>query len=79
MGVTDQASEVVKSVTEGFKGNPSCLAAIILAGIFAVLTYLNMQHDEQRAQARFDKVIALCWSNIEGPNPQSHERPPEDR
>jgi hypothetical protein len=62
MGVTDQAGDIVKSITDSFKDNPACLAAILLAAMFSVLTYFNMQQEAERSQQRYMQVVGLCWN-----------------
>lgn len=49
------AREAVKSVGS----NPSCLAAILLAGIFAFLTYLAAQREAERYNSRIAHAMAL--------------------
>lgn len=59
MTVPEQAGKVATSVVEGLKTNPSCLAAILLAGIFAFLTYIGLQREAERSQRRLEGVVKL--------------------
>lgn len=52
----------IHDVTQGLKQNPSCLAAITLAGIFALLTFYALQADEQRVHERFKMVMEKCFA-----------------
>ncbi|WP_042778893.1 hypothetical protein [Sinorhizobium fredii] len=59
----EKVTGIVATVADSMKGNPSCLAAILLAGIFAVLTYFALQADAQRAHERFEAVMAACFAD----------------
>jgi hypothetical protein len=50
----------VSSVAESLKDNPSCLAAILLAAMFAVLTYFSMRQDREYYQERQMALIQRC-------------------
>lgn len=76
MGVTDQAGDIVKSITDSFKDNPACLAAILLAAMFSVLTYFNMQQEAERSQQRYLQVVGLCWNNTNAASGAPRAAPP---
>jgi len=42
----------VSSVAESMKGSPACLAAILLAGVMAILTYFTLREDQARSHER---------------------------
>ena len=72
MGIPEEAGKVATSAVEGLKNNPSCLAAICLAGLFAVLTFVALQSNERRAsEARLQmmQLLAACY-------PSSGVQPP---
>lgn len=52
--------DVAKSAVDGLKGNPSCLAAIALAGIFAYLTYLSLSAERAEMHQRQMMLIQHC-------------------
>ena len=63
MTIPEQASGVAKSAIEGLKTSPSCLAAILLAALFAILVYISAQREAERAQARlevFTRLLDQC-------------------
>lgn len=64
--------EAVRSTADAMRGNPSCLAAIILAGLFAVLTYFALQREAERSEQRIEatlEIIKRCYpDNTEGGN-----------
>ena len=53
-------ADIAKSAVDGLKGNPSCLAAIALAGIFAYLTYLSLTGERAEMHERQMKLIDRC-------------------
>jgi hypothetical protein len=53
-------SEAGGRVAEAFRNSPNCLAAILLAALFAVLTYFAMQKAEDRRQVLFESLIGAC-------------------
>jgi hypothetical protein len=60
-GLGEEAGNVARTAIEGFKGQPSCLAAIILAGIFAVLTFYAFQRDADRRTKTTDLLLERCY------------------
>lgn len=54
-----EAGKVASEAIAGLKNNPSCLAAIVLAGVFAFLTYLALQREAERSQGRMETVVNL--------------------
>ena len=59
MTIPEQTGKIVTSVTDGLKTNPSCLAAIVLAAFFALLTYIALQREAERSQLRLQSTIDL--------------------
>ena len=60
MGVTEQAGGIVQSITEGLKQNPSCLAAVLLAAMMALLTFYAQQEQAQRSHDQFMAALQVC-------------------
>ena len=60
MSMPEEAGKAVSSVVDGLKGNPSCLAAIVLAALFAVLTFYAMQKDAERKAKTVDILLQHC-------------------
>ena len=57
----------VSSVADNMKGSPACLAAVVLAGLMAILTYFTLRDDQNRSHERemartniVMKLIAAC-------------------
>src|SRR5262245_10658547 len=66
MTVPEQAGKVATSAIDAFKTNPSCLAAILLAALFAFLTYIGLQREAERSQKRLEGVVGIlnrCLDN----------------
>lgn len=59
MSIPEQASKVATSAIEGLKTNPSCLAAILLAALFAILVYIGGQREGERAQRRLEVTMEM--------------------
>jgi hypothetical protein len=51
--------EQIGKIADAMKGNPSCLAAITLAALFALLTYSALQHDANRNESRNAALVTL--------------------
>ena len=60
MGVPEETGKVATSIVEGLKTSPSCLAAIILAAMFALLTFYALQRDADRRSKTVDTLLAHC-------------------
>lgn len=54
-----EAGKAVTAAVEGLKTNPSCLAAILLAALFAGLIYIASQREAERSNARFQTAMTL--------------------
>lgn len=54
-------TEVAKSIVEGLKPNPSCLAAITLAAIFGLLTYYSLVAERHEMHERSMRLIDHCF------------------
>jgi hypothetical protein len=57
----DAGKEVAHSVIDAFKGNPLCLAAIVLAGLSTGVLYLAMEREADRKSRTADIVIERCF------------------
>lgn len=56
-----ETGKVVTSVIETFKGNPTCLAVTVLAGIFAALTFYALQRSDQRSHDARIMLLERCF------------------
>lgn len=54
------SGKTVSSVANAMRSNPSCLAAIILAAFFALLTYQSMRAERAESHARQLALISRC-------------------
>lgn len=61
MTIPEQAGKVATSTIDALKGNPACLAAILLAAIMAVLTYFALQAETQRQHERALAMLERCF------------------
>jgi len=57
----DNDPGVVTDLIHALKTNPACLAAILLAAMFAILTYLALQNDADRRSETVNMVLARCF------------------
>lgn len=60
MGVPEEAGKVATSAIDAFKNNPACLAAILLAAVFAILTFFALQKDAERRSKTVDTLLERC-------------------
>jgi hypothetical protein len=65
MTIPEPVQKVVHSTVDGLKQNPSCLGAVVLAGLFAFLTYLALQREAERSQARLETTVRLLTQCME--------------
>lgn len=63
--IPEEAGKVATSAVDAFKNNPACLAAILLAMVFAVLTFLAFQRDADRRSKTADLVMTRCFPYID--------------
>jgi hypothetical protein len=59
MSIPQEAGKVATSVVDGLKQNPSCLAALAVLTIIAVLHYFSAEREAARQSRRFDAVVAM--------------------
>lgn len=57
----ETVERAVEGVTRGFAGNTLCLAAVLLSGMFGVLTYFSLTAERHEAHERTMAVIARCF------------------
>jgi hypothetical protein len=57
--IPEEAGKVATSAIEGLKTNPACLAAIIMAAIFAAMFFFIGQQNERRSHERMVEVVKL--------------------
>lgn len=69
MTIPDDISKSVSAVVGGFKGSPTCLAAVVLATIMAALTYFALQNSEIRQANEKMEIIRRCFPAATGALP----------
>lgn len=60
-GVGAAGVQVAGSVVDALKGNPACLAAIVLSALFAVLLYFHLDGQEKRQHERALAMLQYCF------------------
>lgn len=60
MNIPEETGKTISNVADALRGNPSCLAAILLAAMFAVLTYLSLVGEREDMQRRQMALIDRC-------------------
>lgn len=70
----EEVGKVTTSAIDAMKGSPSCIAAIILAGLFAVLTFYGLQRDADRRAKAVDILLTKCVPYVEELKQESHPR-----
>lgn len=78
MGAGEEAGKVATSAIEALKGQPSCLAAILLAALFALLTFYGLQKDADRRARTVDVLLTKCIPYVEETRRESHPRRDEE-
>lgn len=73
MTIPEHVGKVATSAIDALKVNPSCLAAILLAAIFAVLTFLALQNQVERDTARLAATMQLLQSCMSNAVPKRHD------
>jgi hypothetical protein len=76
MTLPEQAGKVATSVVDGLKASPSCLAALVIVGIFAGLQFFEGQRAESRAEKRLEAVQQLLNQCFDRTNSILKENPP---
>ncbi|MEJ6847542.1 hypothetical protein V3589_15140 [Sinorhizobium fredii] len=67
----EKVTGIVATVADSMKGNPSCLAAILLAAMFGAFVYFGGQANQRRQHDAFDKLMAVCFADPStGPLPR---------
>ena len=64
MTLPEQAGKVAAGAIDALKTNPSCLAAILLAALFAILVYIGSQREGERAQRRLEITMEMLQSCV---------------
>lgn len=59
--IPDVIERGAEAVSKGFAGNPLCLAAVLLAAMFGLLTYFSLTTERHEAHERTMAVIARCF------------------
>jgi hypothetical protein len=59
--IPEETGKVATTAIEAFKNNPACLAAILLAALFAVLSFYGMQRDADRKSKTADLLLERCY------------------
>jgi hypothetical protein len=68
MSIPEQTGKVATSLIEGLKTNPSCLAALAIVALFAILQYFDNRQENDRIMLRTQEVTKLldkCMTNNE--------------
>jgi len=66
MSIPEQTGKVATSLIDGLKSNPSCLAALAVVALFAVIQYFDNRQQNDRMIARTQEVGKLldkCLAN----------------
>lgn len=61
MSIPEEAGKTISNVADALKTNPSCLAAITLAAIFGILTYLTLRDEQAQTQQRQMLLLEKCF------------------
>ena len=65
MGASEEVGEVTKSIVSSFgPANAACLASVILAAIFALLTFFALQRDADRRAEVTKVILGRCLEEI---------------
>lgn len=65
MGATEEVGEVTKSIVSSFgPANAACLASIVLAAIFALLTFFALQRDADRRTEMTKVILGRCLEEL---------------
>jgi hypothetical protein len=59
MSLPEQAGKVATNAIDAMKTNPSCLAALMVVALFAVLNYFEDERQTERMEQRVDVVQDL--------------------
>jgi hypothetical protein len=76
MTIPDDISKSVSAVVGGFKGSPTCLAAVVLATIMAALTYFALQNSEIRQANEKMEIIRRCFPAVPSALPDDMKAAP---
>jgi hypothetical protein len=57
--VPEEAGKVAVSAVEALKSNPSCLAALLVVALFAILSYFEDSRQSERMELRVAEVAKL--------------------
>lgn len=60
MSLPDAIERSVETVTGGLRGNPLCLAAVLLSALFGLLTYYSLTNERQEQHARMMRLLDAC-------------------
>ena len=59
MTVPEQVGGVAKSAIDAMRTNPSCLAALLVVGMFVVGQWFEAERQEKRWETRMQAVVNL--------------------
>jgi hypothetical protein len=68
MSIPENASKVATSAIDAMKTNPSCLAALLVVALFAVLQYFEDSRQSERMEQRVvevGKLLNMCFQSLE--------------
>ena len=58
--VPEEAGKVATSAIDAMRSNPSCLAALLVVAIFAVISFIANQRDAERKTKTIDILLTRC-------------------
>jgi hypothetical protein len=61
MSVPEEAGKVATGAIDALKGNPICLAVLILAGIYTAASFFLLEHQRERQAEREKSLIERCF------------------
>ena len=60
MGAPEEAGKVANSAIEAMKGNPLCLAVVVLVIVMAFIAYLREKEEQHNRTVAFTTLIERC-------------------
>jgi len=68
MSASEEAAKAATSAIDAMRTNPSCLAALMLAAMFSMLSYYNNQRDDEQRSRTLDILMKSCFKPDGGPH-----------
>lgn len=70
--VPEEVGKVATVAIGGFRDNPLCLAAVVLAAFFGLLTFWAYQKDADRRAKTADILLDKCIPYVQEIRPEDH-------